>query len=56
MSLLLERYAEILERLRAELESCTTGLAWSLSRYSAPVGRGTPRQDSDMKQHDHRPR
>ena len=41
MSRLLERYAEILERLRAEL-STHSGLAWSLSRYSARSAAARP--------------
>jgi predicted nucleotidyltransferase len=56
MSLLLERYAEILERLRAELVVHYGPRLVSVAVFGS-VGRGTPRQDSDIaKQHDDRSR
>ena len=53
MSLLIERYAEILERLRAVVHY---GPRLVPVAVFGSVGRGTPRQDSDMKQHDDRSR
>ena len=47
MSLLLDRYAEILERLRAELVAHYGPRLVSVAVYGS-VGRGTPRQDSDI--------
>ena len=55
MSLLLERYAEILERPRAELVVHYGPRRVSVAVFGS-VGLGTPRQDSDMKQHDDRSR
>jgi uncharacterized protein len=47
MSLLLERYEEILERLRAELIAHYGPRLVSVAVFGS-VGRGTPRQDSDI--------
>jgi predicted nucleotidyltransferase len=47
MSLLLERYAEILERLRAELVVHYGPRLVSVAVFGS-VGRGAPRQDSDI--------
>ncbi len=47
MSLLLDRYEEILERLRAELVAHYGPRLVSVAVFGS-VGRGTPRQDSDV--------